>query len=73
MTEAASATDHKRQIRAAIAPLPAATATLMPRGDDAEVATVERRDFGVVESLGGGDHRGVDGAEWRSPSNCCRA
>lgn len=35
----------------------------MARADDIEVAAVERRHFGDVEPLGGGDHRGIDGAE----------
>ncbi len=37
----------------------------MPRTDDAEVAVVEGRDFGGIEPLRCGDHRGVDGAEWQ--------
>ena len=36
---------------------------LMPRADDAEMATVKRCHFGGVEALGSGDHRGVNGAE----------
>jgi hypothetical protein len=35
----------------------------MPRGDDAEVAAIERRDFGGVEPFRRGDYRGVDSAE----------
>lgn len=31
--------------------------------EHAEVAAVERRHPGGVEALGGGDHRGVDGAQ----------
>jgi len=37
----------------------------MSRADDAEVATVEGRDFGGVEPLCRGDHRRVHGAEWQ--------
>jgi hypothetical protein len=36
---------------------------LVPWADDAEVAAIKRRPFGGVEALGGGDHRGVNGAE----------
>lgn len=35
----------------------------MPRAHDAEVATVEGRDFGGMESLRRGNHRGIDGPE----------
>jgi hypothetical protein len=36
---------------------------LVPRSDDAEMATIEGRDFGGIEPLRGGDHRGIDGAQ----------
>lgn len=37
----------------------------MSRPDNAEVATIEGRDLGGVETLRGHDHRSVDGAEWQ--------